>query len=164
MLLQKIRLKGFLGHRGICGADGKADFVEVDFNDSPLWLVHGENGGGKSSLWDALTFAFFKQHRGSENRESALFKHLIHERETDVAQIEVEFELDAQAYRICGEIGETKRGTTTNRILYKLNGDGEEVYQDGENKVKTWLEENLPFSFQTFTSAICSGKARRTFS
>ncbi len=153
MLLQKIRLKGFLGHRGILGADGKADFVEVDFNDSPLWLIHGENGGGKSSLWDALTFAFFKQHRGSENRESASFKHLIHEKETDVAEIEVEFELDLQAYRICGEIGKTKRdGAVTNRVLYKV---GEESpFQDGDSKVQAWLNDNLPFSFQTFTSAI----------
>lgn len=155
MLLQKIRLKGFLGHRGISGADGKVDFAEFDFNDSSLWLIHGENGGGKSSLWDALTFAFFKQHRGSGRENSKSFKFLIHEKETDVAEIEVEFELDSQTYRICGEIGKTKSGgATTNRILYKLNENNAEVFQDGDKKVQAWLSENLPFSFETFTSAI----------
>ncbi|CAN5278235.1 hypothetical protein BH20ACI1_BH20ACI1_12160 [soil metagenome] len=155
MLLQKIRLRGFLGHRGISGADGKADFAEFDFNDSSLWLIHGENGGGKSSLWDALTFAFFKQHRGSGRENSKSFKFLIHEKETDIAEIEVEFELDSQTYRICGEIGKTKRGgATANRVLYKLNEDDAEVFQDGDKKVQAWLSENLPFSFETFTSAI----------
>lgn len=153
MLLQKIRLKGFLGHRGILGADDRADFVEVDFNDSSLWLIYGDNGGGKSSLWDALTFAFFKQHRGSGREDSKSFKHLIHEKETDVAEIEVEFELDSQMYRICGEIGKNKRGeTTTNRILYKT-GEAE-PFQDGDKKVQAWLNEKLPFSFETFTSSI----------
>jgi hypothetical protein len=47
MLLQRIRLKGFLGHRGSTNGGGDG-FVEVDFSTAPLWLIHGPNGGGKA--------------------------------------------------------------------------------------------------------------------
>ncbi len=61
MLLKKIRTKGFLGH--LIGSSTE-DFVELDFADKNLWLIQGENGAGKSSLFDAITIAFFKKHRG----------------------------------------------------------------------------------------------------
>src|SRR5947209_11813217 len=78
MLLQRIRLKGFLGHRGLSDVNGGDGFVDIDLRSSPLWLIHGPNGGGKSSLWDAVTFALFKKHRASETKNDRLAR-LIHD-------------------------------------------------------------------------------------
>src|SRR5215475_15847892 len=99
MLLHRIRLKGFLGHRGPLNGTGGDEWVEVDFRSSPLWLVHGQNGSGKSSLWDALSFAIFKEPRGGGNE----FGQLIHDR-CDKAEIEIEFELQSQLFRVCAQI------------------------------------------------------------
>src|SRR3954470_23999999 len=91
MLLQRIRLKGFLGHRGLSDANGGAGFVNIDLRSSPLWLIHGPNGGGKSSLWDAVTFALFKRHRGGARN----FERLIHDA-ADEAVVEIYIELREQ--------------------------------------------------------------------
>ncbi len=89
MLLQKIRTKGFLGH--LANTDG--EYVELDFADKNLWLIHGENGTGKSSLFDAVTMAFYKQHRGGKSA----FENLIHSK-TDKAEVFVEFDLRGGKY------------------------------------------------------------------
>ncbi|HYE71993.1 MAG TPA: ATP-binding protein, partial [Blastocatellia bacterium] len=60
MLLHSIKLKGFLGHRALHKGNND-EGVEIDFRSSSLWLVHGANGCGKSSLWDALSFVLFKE-------------------------------------------------------------------------------------------------------
>ena len=150
MLLQKIKLKGFLGHRGVLQENGAVGFVEVDFSSAALWLVHGVNGCGKSSLWDALTFAFFKQHRGGASN----FARLVHD-QADKAEICVEFEFAGQALQLCGSIGKTKSGNAnTNRILQRRNDGDWETTHDGEARVKAWLDEHWRISYKTFTSAV----------
>jgi DNA repair exonuclease SbcCD ATPase subunit len=103
MLLQRIRLRGFLGHRAPAGTDSDG-FVNIDLRSSPLWLIHGPNGGGKSSLWDAVTFALFKRHRGGARN----FERLIHDA-ADEAVVEVYIELREQPqprqYRVLSRIG-----------------------------------------------------------
>src|SRR5947209_16888450 len=107
MLLQRIRLKGFLGHRGLSDVNGGDGFVDIDLRSSPLWLIHGPNGGGKSSLWDAVTFALFKKHRASNKKNDRLVR-LIHDA-ADEAIVELEFELRGQQYLIQSKISKIKR-------------------------------------------------------
>ena len=40
--------------------------IDLDFRDSNLWLMHGANGSGKSSVFDAITFALFDKARGGQ--------------------------------------------------------------------------------------------------
>ena len=107
MLLQRVRLKGFLGHRGLSSARGGDGFVDIDLRSSPLWLIHGPNGGGKSCLWDAVTFALFKKHRASTKRNDKLVR-LIHDAE-DEAVVELEFDLRGTQYMIQSKITKIKR-------------------------------------------------------
>src|SRR5207248_7107070 len=93
-LLNKIRLKNFISHRAK-SENGDDGFTEIDLTSSPLWLIHGENGSGKSSLWDALTFALFRQHRGGKQK----IEQLIHHAEDD-AEIQIEFKLCDNEYQI----------------------------------------------------------------
>src|SRR2546421_11712326 len=120
MLLQKIRLKGFLGHRSRPGqADSDDGFTEIDLSGARLWLIHGPNGGGKSSIWDALTFALFKEHRGGGQN----FAQLIHDAD-DVAEVSIEFVLGGGLYMLKGTIARPKRGGSAKvrRSLWQWNG------------------------------------------
>ena len=105
MLLKKIRTKGFLGH--LKGA-AENDFVELDFGDKNLWLIQGRNGVGKSTLFDAITMAFFRQHRGGGSN----FANLVHDK-ADRAEIFVEFEFHGNDYRIAVDM--PKKSTVARR-------------------------------------------------
>ena len=68
MLLNKIELKGFLSYYGQENEIGDIEHVIINFKQSPLWLIHGKNGTGKTSLFDAISFTLYGQHRGSGTR------------------------------------------------------------------------------------------------
>ena len=139
MLLKKIRTKGFLGHL----ANENDDFVELDFADKNLWLIQGENGAGKSSLFDAITMAFFKQHRGGASN----FTNLIHDK-ADKAEIFVEFAFHGNDYRIAVDI---PKKSTVSRRLQVPNG---EEWANRNDDVDDWVAENLKISFKTFISSV----------
>src|SRR5262249_12122089 len=116
------------------------------------WLVHGPNGGGKSALWDALTFALFKEHRAGSKSN---FDKLVHDN-TDKAEIAVELSLRGGHFRISAEIEVkgNKRSAKTSRIVEVLNGSDWETVAGNEQKVEEWVQRNLSVSFNTFTSAV----------
>ena len=58
MIPQRIKLSGFLSYK---------DEQEIRFHESPLWMLSGANGSGKSSIFDAVTFALF----GSPSRRQS---------------------------------------------------------------------------------------------
>jgi DNA repair protein SbcC/Rad50 len=168
MLLQRIRLRGFLGHRAPAGANGDG-FVDIDLRSSPLWLIHGPNGGGKSSLWDAVTFALFKRHRGGARN----FERLIHDA-ADEAVVELYIELreqpQARQYRILSKIEKTTRkskksdeknkrrrkedGAKTWNIIEWWNGDDWESVPGTTCKAEEWVQRRLGMSYDTFVCAV----------
>lgn len=152
MLLRKIKTRGFLGHLGACGVseNGKPAFVELDFTNADLSLVHGANGAGKSTVWDALLFAFFKEHRGGGSN----FARLIHDRD-DEAEISVEFELENQIWEIYSRISKTKRGTANVvRRVCLITDENKLTKCESDEAVDAWVRQNLKMSAQTFTSAV----------
>jgi DNA repair exonuclease SbcCD ATPase subunit len=173
MLLQRIRLQGFLGHRAPAGPDGDG-FVDIDLRSSPLWLIHGPNGGGKSSLWDAVTFALFKRHRGGARN----FERLIHDA-ADEAVVEVYVELREQPqprqYRILSKITKStpkktragkkpdEKGQRAKRkedsaktwnIVEWLNGEAWESVPGTTCKAEEWVQRRLGMSYETFVCAV----------
>ena len=48
MIPQRVKLSGFLSYK---------DEQEVRFDGSQLWMLSGTNGSGKSSIFDAVTYA-----------------------------------------------------------------------------------------------------------
>ena len=57
ILFEKLRYKNFLSSGN--------QFIEISFVDSSTTLVIGNNGAGKSTMLDALTFSLFgKSYRG----------------------------------------------------------------------------------------------------
>ena len=139
MLLKKIRTKGFLGHL----ANENDDFVELDFADKNLWLIHGRNGAGKSSLFDAITMAFFKQHRGGASN----FANLVHDK-ADKAEIFVEFAFHGNDYQIAVDV--PKKSSVARRLQF-WNGAEWETKNDD---VDDWVAGNLKMSYETFVSSV----------
>lgn len=142
MLLKKIRTKGFLGHL----ANENNDFVELNFADANLWLIQGANGAGKSSLFDAITMAFFKQHRGGKQN----FEKLIHDK-ADRAEIFVEFELHGNNYQSTVDI---PKDSSVKQLIQYWNGITWETKAQTEKEVKDWVAQNLKISYETFVSSV----------
>src|SRR5262245_66428233 len=87
MIPQRIKLKGFLCYK-------EEQTVEFDGNAS-LWMLSGVNGSGKSSVFDAVTYALFGYHRGGS--QGAV--ELITKGENGFA-IDFEFTLDGELYQV----------------------------------------------------------------
>lgn len=140
MLLKKIKTKGFLGH---LSGEAEDDFVELDFADKNLWLIQGRNGAGKSTLFDAITMAFYKQHRGG----GSYFANLVHDK-ADKAEIFVEFALHGNDYRIAVDV--PKKSTVVRRIQF-WNGV---EWATKNDDIDDWVGKNLKISYDTFVSSV----------
>jgi len=149
MLIQRISLLNFLSYRGTQDSTGKFSPVEIDLRSAPLWLIYGTNGSGKSSIFDAITFALFKEHRGSgtENRAASF---LISD-STDQASIELEIFLNNKPYLIQREI---KRNKSSSGIVSEWNGNSWVAVKGTKNNIEDWVENNLRMSYKTFVSAV----------
>lgn len=162
MKLHRVSLQGFLAHYGR-EVDGAIVPIELDFRESNLWLMHGANGSGKSSVFDAITFALFDKARGSQLAQ------LVNDRSM-AAHVEVEMETGGERYLI-------KR-----RLKLKKNRDGHQSswaevsrWDAGENrwaveenigKIDKWAERTLKVSYQNFVSSVIleQGRADRFLS
>src|SRR5439155_17432809 len=97
---QRIKLRGFL-----CYVDDQE--VEFDGN-STLWMLSGLNGSGKSSIFDALTYALFGHHRGGGQHAHELIN-----KDSDSLLVEFDFLLDGQMYRAKRTLRRNTRGGAT---------------------------------------------------
>src|SRR5580658_5838717 len=86
MIPQRIKLSGFLSYK---------DEQEICFNESPLWMLSGMNGSGKSSIFDAVTYALFGHHRGGSQNATELIN-----KESNTLALEFDFTVDKMLYRI----------------------------------------------------------------
>jgi len=148
MLLQKIELKGFLSHSGQRNELGEIVPVSIDFHKSPLWLVYGPNGAGKSAIFDAITFALYKEHRGGKSQ----FERLINDK-CDKAEVNLEIELAGKRYLIQRTISRHSR-TKVWGMVRQWDGQEWKAEPETTNAVEDWVTRNLRMSYQTFISAV----------
>src|ERR671910_920480 len=83
---QRVKLSGFLSYK---------DEQEIRFDGSQLWMLSGTNGSGKSSIFDAVTFALFGHHRGGSQSAGDLIN-----KESNTLSVEFDFTVEKQLYRI----------------------------------------------------------------
>src|SRR5437763_14338026 len=86
MIPQRVKLSGFLSYK---------DEQEIRFDGSQLWMLSGTNGSGKSSIFDAVTFALFGHHRGGSQSATELIN-----KESNTLSVEFDFTIERQLYRI----------------------------------------------------------------
>ncbi len=145
MKLLSLRLQGFMPYR-------EAQFL--DFRDKSIFALVGATGSGKSSLLDAITFAFFgKTPRWGDGSPSGK---LISQGEKKLT-VQVEFQIKDVTYQISRVV---KRGKTQStqeaQLLHLVEGEfrarsNERLTQKGVNDVLVGL---LGMDYATFTRTL----------
>ena len=122
IIFEKLKYKNFL-------STGNS-FTEIDLQAAPTTLVVGQNGAGKSTMLDALSFGLFgKAHRKISKKQ------LINTINSKDALVEVEFTIGSKKYRIV-------RGIKPNVFEIYVNG----VMLDQSSHAKEYqqiLEKNI---------------------
>src|SRR5580704_11210969 len=109
MIPQRIKLSGFLSYK---------DEQEIRFNGSPLWMLSGTNGSGKSSIFDAVTYALFGYHRGGSQSAAELIN-----KESNTLSVEFDFSVDKQLYRIKRTVRRRTSGVaSTQQVMRCVKG------------------------------------------
>jgi exonuclease SbcC len=151
MIPQRVTLKGFLCYK---------DEQEVCFDGASLWILAGVNGSGKSTIFDAVTYALFGHHRGGSQDAYELIN-----KASDRAVVEFDFTIDGCNYQAHRTLQRTKQGKTRGtQQIYERNGCGSWEPIEGTNLkagYDQWIHEHIGLNYETFTSSVLllQGKA-----
>src|SRR5262245_54618741 len=147
MIPQRVKLSGFLSYK---------DEQEIRFDESPLWMLSGTNGSGKSSIFDAVTFALFGHHRGGSQSATELIN-----KESNTLAVEFDFTIDRQLYRIKRTVRRrTNSVASTQQVLKHTPNDiAGEVWDpvpDTQLRAKfdAWVKDKIGLDYETFTSSV----------
>ena len=135
----KVRWKNFLSTGQV--------FTEVDLKRNPTTLIVGENGSGKSTILDALTFSLFgKAFRNIKKPQ------LINSINEQNALTEVEFSIGKKQFLV-------RRGIKPN--LFEIEVDGVMINQDSKARdYQEHLEKNiLKLNYKSFTQIVILGSS-----
>jgi DNA repair exonuclease SbcCD ATPase subunit len=158
----RVQLKGFLCYK---------DEQEVAFDGSSLWMLSGLNGSGKSSIFDAVTYALFGHHRGGSQHAHELIN-----KDCDGLVVEFDFTLDGVPFRLRRTLRRNARGGATGtqqifRYHSGCNGNGhgtwEPVPETGKKtEFDAWVRDNVGLNYETFTSSVLllQGQAEKLLS
>lgn len=137
----------------------------VDFDelgDNRLFLIHGQTGGGKTTILDAICFALYGQSSGGE-RKSEMFRsdHAAGDIETEVT---LDFSIGDKMYRVQRkprQVRPKKRGdgeveAAPEGFLYELDSKGQEKKQlaDKTTAVDDQVERIIGFRGDQFRQVI----------
>ncbi len=139
---KNIRWKNFL-------STGNA-YTEIDFTKSPSTLIVGENGTGKSTLLDALTFALFNKPFRNVSKPQ-----LINTINGKNLRVDINFQIGSKNYCI-------KRGLQPR--IFEIEINGEKLDKNANIRdFQKYLEENiLKLNYKSFTQIVMLGSASFT--
>lgn len=121
---------------------------ELLFDSAPLWVLAGENGAGKSTIFDAITFALYNFHRGGKTNHKDLINH-----QEDSLAVEFDFLIDDLQYRIRRTV--SRRGAATRQISEIIDSRIKPISNtDNDNGFKEWVEHHIGLKENAFTSCI----------
>jgi DNA repair exonuclease SbcCD ATPase subunit len=123
------------------------NWTEVRLNESNHTLIVGQNGAGKSTMLDAISFALFgKSHRNINKAQ------LINSINNKGMRVEVEFDIGAKKYKVVRGIKPVK---------FEIYVDGNMINQNSHNKeYQKVLEQNiLKLNHKTFHQVVVLGSS-----
>lgn len=151
MIPKRIELENFLSFG--------TPAVEFTFNDDePLWVLCGQNGVGKSAVFDGITYALYGEHRGGAQKAEQLIRH-----RANGFRVVLHFEFAGVEYRIT----RVRAGRTTQKVERRVAGDWEAVPGvNSSTDVKEWVETTLGLGYKAFTTSVLlrQGEADKLFS
>lgn len=147
MIPRRLVISGFLSYR---------ERVEIDLSPLHIACITGENGAGKSSLLDAMTWALFGKFRGSSN-ESVINSTLAAQGGTrgnpPTAEVTFEFEYEGVLYQILRKqpLGRTQIGEFS--ALNAETGKWTLLTEQNKRGTDSKITELLGLGYDTFVNA-----------
>ena len=121
---------------------------ELLFDGAPLWVLAGENGVGKSTIFDAITFALYNFYRGIKQNHKDLINH-----QEDSLAVEFDFLINDSQYRIRRTV--SRRSAATRQISKIIDNKIKPISNtDNEAGFKEWIEHHLGLKENAFTSCV----------
>jgi exonuclease SbcC len=157
MIPLHLHLAGFLSYR---------DPVELDFNAFDLACISGQNGAGKSSLLDAITWALFGEARGKSSDVINLHA------DVKAAEVILTFRHEENTYRVQRSLPRGKSTILEFQILDRrpqtaddesgtVNGTWRPLTEKTTRDTQARIEQTLRLDYETFVNAsfFLQGKA-----
>ena len=139
IFFKTVRYKNFLSTGNL--------FTEIYLNKHQMTLIVGENGAGKSTMLDALTFALFGKSFRNINKPQ-----LVNSINGKECVVEVEFSISAKNYKIIRGLKPNKFEIYCNDVMINQDASARD-YQD-------YLEKNiLRFNLKAFTQIVILGSS-----
>lgn len=139
IIFKKIRWKNFLSTGNV--------FSEVDLQGSKTNLIVGNNGAGKSTILDALTFSLFGKPFRKINKPMLL--NSINEKDL---LTEIEFSIGRKEYKVI-------RGIKPNKFEIYCNGQLWNQEASAVDQQKNFESNVLKMNFKSFTQIVVLGSS-----
>ena len=122
-------------------------FIEIQFDKSSTTLIIGDNGSGKSTVLDALTFGLFGKPFRKINKPQ-----LVNSVNDGGLLVETEFSIGSKSYKV-------RRGIKKN--IFEIYVDGKRLNQDAKvTDQQEYLEKTvLKLNYKSFTQIVLLGTA-----
>jgi len=139
ILFETIRWKNFLSTGN--------QYSQIDFSKYSSTLIVGNNGSGKSTVLDALTFSLFGKPFRKINKSQLI--NSVNEKD---ARVEVEFNISSTQWKVV-------RGIKPN--IFEIHRDGKCLDQfSSANDQQKWFEQNvLKMNYKSFTQIVILGSS-----
>ncbi len=144
MIPLHLRIAGFLSYY---------DPIELDFTSFDLACISGQNGAGKSSLLDAMTWALFGEARGKSADVINLNQNV------KAAEVALTFEYESNVFRVQRTLPRGK--STTLEFQIKSNESWRPLTEKSTSATQSRIEQTLRMDYETFINAsfFLQGKA-----
>ena len=143
MIPLQLRIAGFLSYH---------DPVELDFTTFDLACISGQNGAGKSSLLDAITWALFGESRAKD-------KDALVNLQSKAAEVALTFSYENNIYRVQRTLPRGK--TTVLEFQIKSGDEWKPLTERTTRDTQARIEQTLRLDYETFVNAafFLQGKA-----
>ena len=140
MLFKKLELINFKSHANTI----------IDFNEG-ISLIVGENGAGKSSIFEAITFALFTESKITNKDLVRANKGL---NEKIVMEVKLTFDANGNEYRVERKVTKKNDNAHSTAKLILINTHGEETIAEKVKEVNTEIQQIINMDSQTYLNAI----------
>ncbi|HEY6780450.1 MAG TPA: SMC family ATPase, partial [Thermoleophilaceae bacterium] len=145
MIPVRVELTNFLSHRRPDGTP-----VVFDFDGAKLWSVSGDNGAGKSAIFDGITWTLYGMHRGGKQDSQRLISH-----GADGCVAAFVFDVEGRRYRV--ERSLRRRGSLKRHAqVFDAASDAWEEIPDSSSEAgfNRWRDELVALSYAAFTHSV----------